>query len=100
LSDESKLIKQAYFDYTSNAPITVSLYADGQTVPYYTFTLPTNTARAAVPMRVRLPAIKCRMWRCVATCAQGQEFQFWTAPQVDQKPCLVGRGYEISELVV
>jgi hypothetical protein len=99
-NDESKLIKQCYFDYTASDDITVSVYADGQTTPYYTFTLPANTARAAVPQRVRLPAIKCRMWRCVATCAQGQEFQFWSAPQVDAKPCMIGKTYETQELVV
>jgi hypothetical protein len=40
------------------------------------------------------------MWRCVATDANASGFQFWSAPQVDLKPCLVGRGYEQQELVV
>jgi hypothetical protein len=94
-TDESKLFKEGYFDYTSVAPITVSLYADGSTTPYYTFTLPTNTARASVPQRVRFPAIKCRMWRCVAT--SDQAFQWWTAPFVEWKPAGAS-GYQRMEL--
>src|SRR5208337_590587 len=51
--DESKLIKEGYFDYTSTEPIVVSLYADGATTAYYTFILPANPNRSSVPQRVR-----------------------------------------------
>ena len=101
-TDESKLVKEGYFDYTSTAPITVSLYADGSTTPYYTFTLPTNAARASVPMRVRFPAVKCRMWRLVAVSngtTPDNAFQLWTAPAILWKPADSGSsGYARMEL--
>ena len=95
-SDESKLVKEGYFDYTSLSPITVALYADGSTTPYYIFTLPTNEQRSTVPERVRFPAIKCRQWRCVAT--SSLEFQLWNNPLVRVKACLIGSGYANAEL--
>jgi hypothetical protein len=96
-TDESKLVKQGYFDYTSTAPITVSLFADGSLTPYYTFILPTNSARTGVPQRVRFSPMKLRLFRLVATCAGN--LQFWAAPQIDQKPVKMGGGYARSELV-
>ena len=96
-TDESKLVKEGYFDYTSTTDIAVSLYADGGTTPYYTFTLPANPLRQREPMRVRFPAIKLRMFRCIALASA--EFQFWSDPTVRWKDCLVGPGYSISPLV-
>ena len=98
-TDESKLVKQGWFDYTSNALVTVNLYADGSSSPYYTFVLPANPNRLEVPMRVRFPSAKLRLFRLVALCPQGNQFQFWSAPQIDQKPLKVGSGYVRSELV-
>lgn len=97
-SDESKLIKEGYFDYTSTTPITISLYSDGGTTPYYTFDLPINPNRSQLPMRARFPAIKCRQWRCVGT--SEFKFQWWNNPQVSVKQCLVGSGYSKAELTV
>jgi len=100
-TDESKLIKEGYFDYTSGTPITVSLYADGATDPYFAFTLPVNQQRSQVPQRVRFPAVKCRLWRLVATSTSELNrtaFQFWTAPQVSWKPASTGSGYARAEL--
>jgi hypothetical protein len=97
-TDESKLVKEGYFDYTCTTPITVSVYSDGSTTAYYTFTLPINAMRSQVPMRVRFPAIKCRQWRCVATA--DAKFQWWNNPQVNVKNCLVGSGYAKAELTV
>jgi hypothetical protein len=96
--DESKLIKQGYFDYTSSAPITVQLFADGATTPYYTFTLPANPNRFEVPERVRFSPIKCRLWRLIATVPTGENFMFWHAPQIDVKGVETGKGYSKSEL--
>ena len=87
-SDEFKLAKEGYFDYTSTAAITVDLYADGRTEPYYTFTLPINSTRLQVPERVRFPAMKFRLWRLVMTSTAA--FQMWSAPTIRVKPCLVG----------
>lgn len=98
-SDESKLIKQGYFDYTSDGTVSVSLYADGGTIPYYSFTLPANPTRSQVAERVRFPTKMCRMWRVVMTVATGRTLQVWQAPQVDQKSVCVGKGYQRSELV-
>lgn len=97
-TDASKLVKEAYFDYTSSAPIVVSIYADGNTVPYYTFTLPTNTARAKVPMRVRFPAIKLRQFRCVGL--SDGDYQFWNNPVLLWKAIKVGTGYANYEFTV
>ena len=95
-NDESKLAKEGYFDYTSTAAITVELYADGNTVPYYTFTLPANATRSQVPERVRFPALKFRLWRLVMTSTAA--FQMWNAPIIRVKPCLVGSGYSNADL--
>ena len=100
-TDESKLVKQGYFDYTSIAPITVNLFADGSTIPYYTFTLPANPNRLQVPMRVRFPVAKCRLWRQTSTSSGA--YQNWSALQVDWKPVCgppSAKGYVRGELPV
>lgn len=104
-SDESKLIKQGYFDYTSAIPVTVNLYADGNDViPYYTFTMPANANRTEVPTRVRFPAIKPRLWRIIMAGGNPNpainQFQVWNAVQVDTK-MIIGpgsKGYNRAEL--
>jgi hypothetical protein len=98
-TDESKLVKQGYFDYTSTAPVIVGIYADGNVNSYYSFTLPTNAARSESPTRVRFPAIKLRQFRLIATTTGN--LQFWNAPQIDQKPVIDAgaKGYQRSELV-
>lgn len=97
--DESKLVKQGYYDYTSSAPVTVSLYADGETTPYYVFVLPANPNRAQVARRKRYPTRMLRMFRVVGTVPAGETLQIWANPQQDQKAVIVGKGYQRSELV-
>jgi len=97
-TDESKLVKQGYYDVTSTVPVLVQLFADGNSVPYYVFTLVANPDRYESPMRVRFPAIKLRLFRVVMTCDPSGMFQLWSPIQVDQKKVCVGKGYERSEL--
>jgi len=92
--DESKLVKQGYFDYTSEGPVTVQLFADGSDIPYYTFTLPANATRTEVPMRVRFPAMKLRMLRVVMT--SDSKFRIWSELTVEQKPVMQGKSYARS----
>jgi hypothetical protein len=101
--DESGLGKQLYFDYTSESPTQINVYADG--VLYYSFTLPTNPNRIEVPTRVRLPALKMRLFRVVAS-SQGitaptSAFQFWNPLALDRKPILGAgaKGYSKKELL-
>lgn len=94
-TDESKIIKQAYFDYTSTTPITVSLYADGNlTTPYYTFTLAAQPTRLSV--RVLFPAQKMRLFRLVATASD--PFQWWIAPRIEWKPVCEGKEFALLDL--
>ncbi|HXN71556.1 MAG TPA: hypothetical protein VN861_03270 [Candidatus Acidoferrales bacterium] len=101
-TDESKLIKQGYFDYTASLPVDVNLYADGSPIPYYSFTLPANPTRSEVPVRVRFPALKPRLFRCIMTSTSPNpaenDLQVWSAIQIDQKPICIGKGYTRSEL--
>ena len=93
-TDQSKIVKQCYFDYTSTQVITVNLYADGNTIPYYTFTLPAEPSRLSV--RRLFIAWKPRLWRMIATC--GGDFQFWSAPQVYAKSICEGSTFAITDL--
>lgn len=105
-TDFSKLIKEGYFDYTSTTEIEVNLYADGNSVPYYTFFLPANPTRFEVPMRVRFPAVSCRLWRLVMESFSGSilldsaPFQLWNAPTITWKERLVGSGYAREDLTI
>jgi hypothetical protein len=81
-TNETKLVKQAFIDYTTDAGVSLnmSLYADGDTKPYFTFTLPPNTTRHKVPIRVRFPAKLLRLFRMVILGSgdgSGQ-FQLWS----------------------
>ena len=101
--DTFKFAKQGYFDYTSTAAITVSLYADGATTPYYQFTLPANPLRQSDPVRVRFAPLAFRLWRLVAV-SQGtgsnNAFQFWSAPEIEVKACDVGNSYQRQALTI
>lgn len=96
-TDESKLVKEGYFDYTSTSAITVMLFADGGTSPYYTFVLPANPARQSEPVRVRFAPIKLRMFRCIAVASE--PFQLWADPVIRWKETRVGTGYATLPLV-
>jgi hypothetical protein len=95
-SDESKIVKQAYFDYNTTTAITVTLYADGAAVPYFTFTLPVQVNRASV--RVIFPAWKPRLWRAVGVCAAGGVYQFWSAVAIDHRPIKEGSTWNHYEV--
>ena len=91
------MVKQCYIDYRATEPVNVSIYADGSHTPYYTFVLPINPNRTEVPMRVRFPAMKLRQFRVIALSTA--DFQFYNAPQFDQKPVSTDKGYKRSETV-
>lgn len=102
-SDQSKLIKEIYIDYTADLPVLVSVYVDGNDEQwYYQFTLPANSNRIEVPTRVRLPAIKPRLWRVIMACTTDDpaqnNFQLWSPLAVAQKQICVGKGYTMTEL--
>lgn len=94
--DVSKVVKQAYLDYTSTEPVTISVYADGGTTPYYTVTLPAQPNRAVI--RVRFPALKLRLFRMIVT--SNAAMQTWTAPRIEYKPILASgaSGYATYEV--
>lgn len=95
-TDESKVIKQAYFEYTSTADSFFSVYYDGSQAPLFQFTLPnSNGIRQSV--RVRLPAVSCRIIRFVGICAN--DFQVWESSKIDMKPLCSGKGYQTVEFV-
>jgi hypothetical protein len=99
-TDECKIVKQGYFDYTSTTGITVKLYADANAAsalyPYYTFTLPAESGRLSV--RELFAAKKMRLWRLIATTPDGSPFQFWVAPRIEQKTIREGVNFSITEL--
>jgi hypothetical protein len=96
--DQSKMVKQCYLDYTSTAPVVISIYADGSLVPYYTYTLPARPERAVI--RVRFPALKLRTFRMIVTSAE--PMQTWSAPRLEYKNILSSgaSGWTIHEVVV
>jgi hypothetical protein len=94
-TDESKIVRQCYFDYTSTEPITVNLYVEGSMVPYYTFTLPAEPDRLSV--RILFPAWKARLWRMIGLCAA--DYQFWQNPVLDYKPVKMGSTWSRYEVL-
>ena len=90
-SNELKLWKEGYFDYSATGEVMFSLYANGDMDnPYFEFTLPIQADRTDV--RVLFPALKCRLWRMVGISAG--DFQLWSPVTIDSKPLLEGSGYE------
>lgn len=96
-TDESKICKQVYIEYTATAAITFSVYYDSVTPPAFTFTLPFIAPGLRNAMRVRLPAISFRMIRFVGTSAS--DFQIWESSKVEFKPQCSGKGYQVIEFV-
>lgn len=101
--DTSFFVKQCYFDYTSTQTITVNLYADGSSTPYYTFTLPAMPNRWVE--RVRFPALLMREFRMivlgqVATApALNSPIQIWAAPRLEWKTAKsTGGSYQVHEV--
>jgi hypothetical protein len=99
-TDESKIAKQAYFDYTTDSPIYVRLYADDDLAnPYFTFILPVvgGTGRQhrrddepdrelskRWDMRQLFKARKMRRFRMIGVC--DGNYQLWSAIQIEQRP--------------
>ena len=95
-TDESKVAKQVYWEFTSEADIEFEVYYDDAATPGFTFTLPnSNGVRNA--LRTRLPAISFRMIRFIGTCAE--DFQIWESSKIEFKPLCQGKGYQIIEFV-
>jgi hypothetical protein len=92
--DESKFVKQAYFDYSSPVPLSGSLYADNSAIPYFTFTLPASTIRTVIRQRFGnnnsgTTAFTLRTWRIVVLATGSvppETFQMWSPIKIDWKP--------------
>jgi hypothetical protein len=105
-TDESKFAKQAYFDYSSPAPIAVSLYADNNAIPYFTFTLPAAATRTVIRQRFGnnnpgTTAFTFRTWRLVALATGAvppDRFQMWAPIKVEWKPVGAGNSFRPYEL--
>lgn len=98
-TDDSKFIKQGYFDYTATAPITVNLYADNINTPYFTFTLPIQNQRYVQRVRfgnINSTIFTMRAWRLIAVC-NGQ-FQWWANPRIEWKRIGAGSSYQVQEI--
>lgn len=92
--EQSKFVKQCYFDYTSTTPITISIYADGSSIPYYTYTLPAAPDRSDI--RVRFPALKLRKFRMIVL--SDEPMQMWRSPRCEWKLCTYGGSYALYEV--
>jgi hypothetical protein len=105
-TDESKFAKQAYFDYSSPAPIAVSLYADNNAIPYFTFTLPAAATRTVIRQRFGnnnpgTTAFTFRTWRLVALATGAvppDRFQMWAPIKIEWKPVGAGNNFRPYEL--
>lgn len=96
-SDQLKLWKEGYFDYSTTEPVNFSLYMNGDmSHPYHQFTLLVQPNRAVV--RLIFPALKCRLWRMIGVSAG--DFQLWAPVQIDNKQLEEGSGYERREFGV
>ena len=101
-TDESKLVKQCYFDYEASKPVNMALYADGDFLdPYFTFVLPATTTRSVVRVRFSNDdevnsAMILRLFRMVGQCPG--TFRFWVAPRIEYKGVTEGSSYAVGEL--
>lgn len=99
--EESKIVKQGYFDYTSAVALDVRLFKDGALQPYYQFTLPAKPSQSnRLVVRKTFGPGKPRLWRMTIQASDGiSNFQLWAAPQIDWKPIDEGaKGYARAEL--
>ena len=95
-TDESKIAKNVFWEYTCTAPITFEVYYDDNSTAGFTFTMPnTNGVRNA--LRVRLPAASFRMIRFVGT--SDEDFMVWESSRIEFKVQGQGKGYQIIEFV-
>ncbi len=90
-TDESKVCKQAFFEYNAAAAISGALYYDGSSTPYFTFTLPEYSG-IRNSLRVRFPAVKFRLMRCILTTTA--DCQIWNESSFEVKPLCQAKGYQ------
>jgi hypothetical protein len=97
-TNETKLVKQCFVDYTTIAGNTLLLeiFADGNLTPYFTIVLPENTSRSEVPMRVRFPAQILRLFRMIITSTA--KYQLWSPVQLMWKMNATQSGYQRLDL--
>ncbi len=89
-TDMFKLLKQAWFEYSSSADINVDVFVEGKSTAEFSFTLPnSNGLRAA--LRVRFPATKAKLFRWIGTSAQ--DFQFYEETHAEVKLSTTDKGY-------
>ena len=90
-TDESKICKQAYFEYTANAVISGAIYYDDSPTIGFPFTLPQYSG-VRNSLRVRLPAVSFRLLRCILTSTA--DFRVWNESAFEVKPLCQGKGYQ------
>jgi hypothetical protein len=97
-TNETKLVKQCFVDYTTIAGNTLLLeiFADGNLTPYFTIVLPENTSRSEVPMRVRFPAKILRLFRMIITSTA--KYQLWSPVQLMWKMNATQSGFQRLDL--
>jgi len=90
---ESKVIKQVYFDIQASADVVVKFYYDSNTTPGYTYTIAANGG-VRNSLRIRLPAILCRLFRIVMESTG--DYQFWPDSRIEYKGVAQGKGYSVE----
>jgi hypothetical protein len=95
-TDMFKIFKQGWFEYMAldSGGINFSIYLDSATVPVFTFNLPQSSVRATE--RVRFPAIKCKIWRMVATSAS--DFRFYGDSHIEWKISTDSKGWMSTKM--
>jgi hypothetical protein len=89
-TQEWKLVKQGYFQYTATAVVTISAYTDGNvTTPIYSVQLPPAATRTVIWKR--FPAHMAKLWRFIATCPGN--FTMYENSHIEVKPVCGIKGY-------
>jgi hypothetical protein len=99
-TEEWKVVKQGYFEYTAIAPIVVNCYEDGNTTaPAFSFTL-LSTGGFRQIIWVRFPPTKAKMFRWIGTSTGGFTFQMYESSFIEAKPVCGAKGYTKAPLVM
>lgn len=94
-TDDSKLAKQFYLEYTSTSTLSISVYYDGAATPGFTTTM--ESAPQRISTWVRLPAVKFRLYRMIVTSTA--DFMVWPDSKVEVKPICLTKGYSTMDLM-
>jgi hypothetical protein len=90
-TEEYKLAKQGYFEYSCTSPLTVFCYIEGiESAPQFTVTLPSTGGLRKI-IWVRFPATKATMFRWVVTGAT--DFKMYESSHIEVKPLCGEKGY-------